>query len=146
MQQHPFDKSLQLKLKSSSAINTIIVAVHLLIASVIVLVTPSIFLVSLLLFVVIISYVYFYYLHVSKVLRKSVLEVYLTASGEWSVLASTGRYENVELLSSSFSSQYLIILNFCTATTKTYTLLIVKDMMGKDEFRHLRVCLKVMIK
>jgi hypothetical protein len=143
----PFDdKPLKLQLKSSRGVNIMILVTHLLVAVIIALVTSSILLVSLSFLIVSLSYLYFYRLHVVKRLRQSIVEVSLATSGDWSVLTSTGQYENVMLLPSSFSSQYLIILNFCTVTTKRYTLLIVKGMMGEDGFRHLRIRLKIINK
>jgi hypothetical protein len=50
--------------------------------------------------------------------------------------------KNAILLGSSFNSQYLIILNFCTSDSRRYTALLAKDMMTEDELRYLKVYLK----
>ncbi|MCK5917089.1 MAG: hypothetical protein KAG34_01595 [Cocleimonas sp.] len=126
-------------------ITIIIAAVHLLVALIVVSMTqsPSKFALLFLLIIIVSSYQYFYRWHVVRTLSKSILELHINSSGDWSVITSVAKHNNIIPLDSSFSSQYLIVINFNVHKENKYTLLITKDMTTESEFRRLRVRLKI---
>jgi hypothetical protein len=140
-----FKRSLKLYLKPSKNINRGLVVVHLLVASIMLLTLGLTLVLTLSLSAIIASYWYFYRWHVAQSLKKSIIEVSLNALGCWSLRTISTKYDNVTLLSNSFISQYLIILNFRISPRRTYTALIVKSELGENKFRHLIVCLKIML-
>jgi len=144
MPSNAFNKPLKLHFKSSKIIATIIATMHVLVAIIVVFMTQSLPIPILLFLLIIIatSYYYFYRWHVTRTLTKSILELHINSIGDWSVITSTAKHNNVTPLDSSFSSQYLIIINFSIPSTSKHSLLITKDMIGKNEFRRLRVRLK----
>ncbi len=102
----------------------------------------SVFFVLLLIIVVSSSCRYYYQWHVMRSLGKSVLELKISALGDWSVLICSDKWIKVDLLCHSFVSPYLIILNFSSIDSTSYIVLITKNMFHQDEFRHLKVRLK----
>ncbi len=117
---------------------------HVLVVVIILLMTDPTPVFPILLLILILSGSFFYYYqwHVVRTLDKSILELRINASGDWSVLSFTEKRIKVNLLCNSFVSKYLIILNFSSINSSNYTVLITKNMLSKDEFRHLRVRLK----
>lgn len=144
MSANSFNKPLRFQLKSSHGIGILIAVLHFLVAIIIILMTnPLPIIVTLLLFMAIISsYFYYYQWHVARILEKSIVEIHINSLEDWSVFSCRGRRIKVDLLSSSFSSQFLIILNFRCFNSRKYTVLITKNMLNEDDFRHLRVRLK----
>jgi hypothetical protein len=144
MSANAFNKSLRCHLKASKNIGVFIAILHFLIAIIVVLMTASLSIISMLLLIMVIisSYFYYYQWHVARVLKKSIVEIHINSLENWSIFSYTGKRIKVDLLGSSFSSQSLIILNFCSFNSKKYTVLITKNMLNEDEFRHLRVRLK----
>ncbi len=122
-----------------------IATVHLVVALILVFMAQLLPIIALLFLLVIIasSYYYFYRWHVSRTLSKSILELHINSSGDWTLITATKKHNNVIPLDSSFSSQHLMIINFSISTISQYTLLITKDMISKNEFRRLRVRLKI---
>lgn len=139
-----FNKPLRFQLKSNKNIGILIAIVHFLVAIIIVLMIDFLpIIVTLLLLIVITgSYFYYYQWHVTRVLEKSIVEIDINSLEDWSVFSYTGKRIKVDLLSSSFSSQSLIILNLRSLNSRKYTVLITKNMLTEDEFRHLSVRLK----
>lgn len=116
----------------------VISAMHLLVASIVLIFSQisgyiSVFLVGL----IAISYVYYYRLHVSKNLVKSVSELQLNSQGDWSLRSKKG-LSAVNLEESSFSSRYGMILNF-SSESEHYSVFITKNMLNHDDFRHIMV-------
>ncbi|HFC91830.1 MAG TPA: hypothetical protein ENJ51_03370 [Leucothrix mucor] len=144
MPSNAFSTPLKLRFKSSKIMITMIATVHLIVALILVFMAQSLPIIALLYLLVIIasSTYYFYRWHISRTLNKSILELHINSSGDWSLLTFTKKYNNVTPLDSSFSSQYLVIINFSMTTIGQYTLLITNDMISKNEFRRLRVRLK----
>lgn len=140
-----FKRSFKLQPKPSKSVNRVLLAVHLLVASIMLLIMPSILILVLSLLVIMVSYWYFYRWHVAHSLKKSIVEVSLNALDVWSVRTVSTKYNEVTLLSSSFVSQYLIILNFRLSPMRGYTMLIVKSEIDENKFRHLIVRLKIML-
>ena len=145
MPSNAFNKPLKLRFKSSQTIATMIATVHLLVALIIIFMAQLLSVIALyfLLIIIVSSTYYFYRWHISRTLSKSILELHINSSGDWSLITSTKKYNNVIPLDSSFSSQHLMIINFSISMISQYTLLITKDMISKDEFRRLRVRLKI---
>jgi hypothetical protein len=145
MSSNAFNKPLNLQFKPSKITILMIATMHLSVAIIVIFMTQSLPLAALLFLLIIIasSYYYFYLWHVGRKLRKSILELHINSSGDWSIYTSTTKLNNVIPLNSSFSSQYLLIINFKVPNAGKYTLLITKDMLSKNEFRYLRVRLKI---
>lgn len=144
MSANSFNKPLRFQLKPAKSLGILIAVLHLLVAVILLLMTDSLpMIVILLLFILIISsYFYYYQWHVVRVFNKSIVEIHINASGDWSVFSCRGKQIKVDLLASSFVSQPLIILNFCSLNSRKYTVLITKNMLNENEFRHLKVRLK----
>ena len=140
-----FNQPLKLCFKSSRIIVAMISIVHLVVALIIVFMTQSLTVLVLLFLLTVIasSYYYFYCRHISRTLSKSILELHISSSGDWSLVTFVEKYNNVTPLNSSFSSQHLIIINFSIFSIGKHTVLVTKDMISKDEFRRLRVRLKI---
>ena len=121
-----------------------IAIVHILVFMIILLMTDStsVFFILLLIIVLGSSCLYYYQWHVMRTLDKSILELKISALGDWSALVYSDKWIKVDLLCHSFVSSYLIILNFSSIDSTSYIVLITKNMFHKDEFRHLKVRLK----
>ena len=139
-----FNKPLGLQLKSSKDIAIMIAIMHILVVIIILLMTDPTPVFPILLLIIILSGSYFYYYqwHVMRTLDKSILELRINALGDWSVLLSTEKCIKVNLLCNSFVSSYLMVLNFSSINSINYIVVITKNMLSKDELRHLRVRLK----
>ena len=90
-----------------------------------------------------ISCIYYYRLHVLKSLSWSVLVLRLSSDGDWSIETGDG-VKNVHLDMTSYISHFILLLNFRLKDTDTrrYTVLVSRDMVDIDNFRHLMVRLK----
>lgn len=97
----------------------------------------------LLIFLLIISsLVYFYRLHLSRTLSKSIFEISMDSKNCWRILLSDAVKKDVVVSGSSFDSNFLIILNFEDMEEKYYVALITADSVTNEEFRKLKVFLK----
>jgi len=90
------------------------------------------------------SLIYYYRLHISKGLKKSVIQASLDSRGFWEIQTAMKQTFQVELQSSSFVSLPLVVLNFRAQNRKSYTLLLAADALDTDILRQLRVRLKTM--
>jgi len=137
-----FTKPLSLSLEFSRSIRWGIIIVHGLVASVIVVTSSSFSVAVLLLLLVLGSYLYYYRWHVAQSLEKSIVQVKLNSTGDWFLINSKNKRIKAILQSTSFLSQYLLILNFSSLESKSYTVLIPRDRIDPDDFRQLTVRLK----
>ena len=94
----------------------------------------------------------FYYLkfHYWQQCKKSVAEFNQDEEGQWSLLCpnlprrdSQSEWVLAELVGSSFSSTWLVVLNF-KGEGKHFTVILPADSLDSDTFRRLRVRLKVL--
>jgi uncharacterized membrane protein YgcG len=139
-----FNKPLTLQITPSRTISIIIATVHLLVAIIIFFLANTLPMAThfLLIIIIVSSYLHTYRWHVAQTLKRSILEVTLNSSGDFSIITYLAKPKKVILLASSFSSQYLIILNFCSSDSRKYTVLLTNGMITEDDFRHLKVHLK----
>jgi len=137
-----FTKPLSLSLEFSRSIRWGIIIVHGLVASVIVVTSSSFSVAVLLLLLVLGSYLYYYRWHVAQSLEKSIVQVKLNSTGDWFLINSKNKRIKAILQSTSFLSQYLLILNFSSLESKSYTVLIPRDRIDLHDFRQLTVRLK----
>ena len=63
-------------------------------------------------------------------------------NNEWKLIEA-GESQDASLLASSFVSQWLTVLNFKLENTKKKTVIVFSDSINKEQFRKLRVRLKV---
>ena len=100
-----------------------------------------------LLFLIILSLLYFLSVHIFQKLHHAVIGIQRDSTNNW--LITTAKDKNKafhsELLSSSFVSPWLVILNFKgNHKLNAYTALIPLGSLPEDDFRRLRVILKTM--
>ena len=139
-----FDKSLGLQLKSSKSITLMVAILHVLVLVIVLLAIDfsSVFFTLFLILTLVGSFTYYYQWHGIRILDKSIIEIGISSSGDWSVVTSIGKRIKVIPLCTSFVSQYLMILNFSSIDSGKYYVLVTKKMLNKDEFRHLIVRLR----
>lgn len=102
-----------------------------------------------LIFCLLLSVIYYFCLHISQSLAKSVILVQQDQSRNWFISTRGGhQLFTVELLPSSFVSRYLIILNFKNTKSRlffpTYSVLLTKDSLTADGYRMMKVRLKTL--
>lgn len=90
------------------------------------------------------SYYYFVRLHLKRNLNKSICEIRKSINDEWSLVLKNKSEQRVSILPSSFSSRFLIILNFQNTDIKkdSYSAIITPDSISIEEFRRLKVFIK----
>ena len=137
-----FTKPLSLSLEFSRSIRWGIIILHGLVASIVAVTSSSFPVAVLLLLLVLGSYLYYYRWHVAQSLEKSIVQVKLNSTGDWFLINSQNKQIKAILQSTSFLSQYLLILNFSSLESKGYTVLIPRDRIDPDDFRQLTVRLK----
>lgn len=128
--------------KKSIQVLAVLLATHLISIAVLLLVVRGYGVIKFVMILLIVaSWVYYYRLHVTKVLRRSVIAAYHQggyASKGWSIRLSDEKV--VDLLPSSYRSQWWIVLNFChTPSNERYTLLVPADSVSAETHRQLRV-------
>lgn len=76
------------------------------------------------------------------VLPNAITQAWRTGSGEWLLLQRNGSLRQAQLLGNSFTSPYLVILNFrIVASKKHVSLLLAFDCYESEVFRRMRVAL-----
>ncbi len=103
--------------------------------------------VSILLSIVLIlaiAYSSYYFLHVHIWLdsKKSVKLIYQDSTNNWFLMDSANEEKNVSLLSESFNSNYLVILNFTDNKKIKYSAIVTPDSVPGDLYRQLKVNLR----
>ncbi len=105
---------------------------------------------------IIVSMSYYFELHLLRTRKRSVVEIRQDSVNNWFILCnsygnSQNDYVSANLLGTSFVSQYLIVINFVAQPNEShqknkqqYTVLVTPDSLTKDEFRQLKVRLKLM--
>lgn len=91
---------------------------------------------------IIVSLVYFSRLHIWKILDKSIKEIHQDSAKNWSVIVCDEETKSVQLLTTSFISTFLVVLNFKDLNSRIYTAIIVSDSLPGQDFRRLRVRIK----
>ena len=101
----------------------------------------------LLVIVITLSTLYYSRLHLLQTLKKSVKTIQYDSANNWFVKTYDENHESslksVVLLPSSFISKALIVLNYRDNTGSNYSALITADSISSNEFRRLRVRLKL---
>lgn len=150
MQDYSFDRPLSITPASSFWLNLLVILSHALVfVFVILLLDIELVFALILILMIAMSLAYYFQLHISKTLRKSVqYAVHSFHKGEdkgWSVRLSHQKEDlSVVIQPSSFVSNRLIILNFKDHHNKTYSLMIPADSVTQPVNRQLKVRLKVM--
>lgn len=86
------------------------------------------------------SYIFHYRRLISLSSTKSVSSIeYLLVDSQWRITFQDNRELQLTLLSSSFVSQWLVILVFCDSSQRIYSSIIPFDGVSTDKFRQLRV-------
>jgi toxin CptA len=67
----------------------------------------------------------------------------MEANGDWYVKQKSGKESSAQLIGDSFVSLYLVVLNFQLETGKRSSLILIPGMLSEDEFRQLRIRLKL---
>lgn len=91
---------------------------------------------------IVFSFIYLMRLHFWKTHNKSIKEIHLDSATNWTVVCGNKRHVQVELLTTSFVSYFLVILNFKGLNNRVYTAIIVPDSLSDQDFRRLRVRVK----
>lgn len=96
---------------------------------------------------IIVSFIYYLRLHLSQNTKKSVLSIHQDSAKNWFITLNSNSGEtepkSVELLSSSFISKALIILNYRDDQRSNYSVLITPDSNSSNKFRHLTIRIKL---
>jgi len=97
--------------------------------------------------VILFSAIYYSRLHLQQTLKKSVTSIRQDSIGNWLITSYDKEHESepktVILLASSFISKYLIVLNYRDINKSYYSAIITQDSISCNEFRRLRVRLKL---
>jgi len=95
-------------------------------------------------FLILSSLIYFYRLHLTRTLSQSVQSIHKDSKGIWWVVLYDGNEKRqVSISGESFESNILIILNLECLLGKIFTVLITPDSVTTEEFRVLKVMLKI---
>ena len=138
-----FSQALDISFKPNNKIAIALALLHLFVAIIFITATQlPLYILFITILSLFISYLYYYLWHVSYSLSKSIIQLKMNTSGEWTLVNSKNKTIKVTLQPSSFVSQYLLLLNFNSPNNKQYTVLIEKSMVSRDEYRYLKVRLK----
>ena len=143
--------------KQSMQLLVVLFFAHLISALVALILLPNHWIVQFVVLLLIgFSWFYYYRLHITKVLSRSVFSAYHHQDRGWSVSIAPEYSSNVQnddmavtLSSSSYMSRWWVVLNFnpidnLAAIHRRYTLLVPVDSVSAEVYRHLRVRLKIM--
>lgn len=134
----PFTEPVRFEVKGSLSTALLVVVPLLLIAGTIALYTPGPwYLVCTLLLLLALIAAHYLRVHYWQSARQSVLEINQDAEKQWAVLAGN-EWHLVDLLSSSFVSPALVVLNFKGKAT-SFTAILPADSLDEDTHRRLRV-------
>jgi len=132
------NKPFSLKIKASLLKKLLILLPHLFAVGLIFLIEPFPgYLGAFLLALIILSAIYYYRLHISKKLKQSVYYISQDSAKNWLVTTRGDMLQQVTLLDSSFTSNFLIIINYIDINKNKYCVIIMHDSLANDEFRRL---------
>lgn len=148
MSVNPFNVSLQLIVKSSLQKWMIVIIPHFVVF--VLIVSLDVFsprLKIILVFLIVISFVYYSCLHLFLIHKKSVTSIKQDSRKNWFITTfdSNNKCElkSVNLLPSSFVSEVIVVLNYQDIDLYYYTVIITADSLSTSEYRRLRVRLKL---
>lgn len=95
-----------------------------------------------LILLIVFSTYYFLRLHVFLGASKSVKSIYQDSRNNWFLITANNEEKNVSLMSESFNSNYLVILNFSHFDKANYVVIVTPDSVARDSFRQLKVKLR----
>lgn len=96
-----------------------------------------------LIFLISLSARYYINLHYRQSLKKSITMIYQDSAKNWFISSHDSKRIEVQLLDSSFVSQFLMVINFIDLNKHEYPILITPDSLPKDDYRLLIVKLKM---
>lgn len=106
------------------------------------LVQVSILLSLVLILLIVFSTYYFLRLHLFFNASRSVKTIYQDSRNNWFLISATNDEIKVSLLPESFSSNFLIIINYIDSNQDKYVVVITPDSVPSELFRQLKVNLK----
>ena len=140
-----YDAPLVISVRTSRWLLLLLIFSHVIVAFLIVtLVTISLWLQLIILILISLSFIYYYQLHISRHLKKSVLSVRQHRYRGWFIISNRNEELAVDLQGSSYSSPWLVILNFKHEVSGNYTVIIPSDAVSAALHRQLRVRLKML--
>lgn len=148
MSHNPFNVPLSIEIRPTFQKTLLVLIPHLLICVLVVSFGVFGLIIKLTLVVIlIISTAYYYRLHLGQNLKKSITSIQQDSSKNWFITTyNTGDEATLKvviLLASSFISKYLIVLNYREENGSQYSIIITKDSVSTNDFRYLRVRLKL---
>ena len=136
-------QSLSIKIKSSLQKYFIIILPHVIslviISSCVILFDIYVWYLVITCVFIIASFIYFFRLHIKLNLSNSVLSLYKDPIGNWSIDLKGRVKHKIEILGTSFISEFFIILNVKDESKKQYAVILTKDSVNKDDYRKLKV-------
>ena len=101
----------------------------------------------LLTILIVTSLTYYFRLHISNALDKSIHAIQQDSVNNW-LIKTNGESEfnnltSVNILPNSFISKYIIVLNFRDTAQSQYSVIIMKDSLQEDDYRRLYLKLKL---
>lgn len=89
------------------------------------------------------SVIYYYRLHISRKLARSVYEISQDSAKNWLISTQNNEPKQVTLLDSSFASNFLIVINYIDIKNNKYVVVFTPDSLSVNDFRHLIVRLRM---
>ena len=93
---------------------------------------------------IILSFMYYYRLHISRGLNKSVVRMKQSQHSGWSIMTNDDEDLSVKVQGASYSSPWMVILNVSHEVKGSYTMIVPFDSVSESLHRQLRVRLKIM--
>jgi len=91
------------------------------------------------LFLILLSFIYCYKLHINKNLKHSIDSFSVNVNGNCYLTLYENNKQHVLISARSFVSNYFILLIFAVESNKTYTALITRDSLEDNQFRRLKI-------
>ena len=144
MSSNPFNNAIAVKIVPSLQKWLLVLVPHLWVMGLVLWVDVFTLMMRLIILgLVLLSGVYYGRLHLRQGLKKSVLMIQQDSAKNWQITIKGDEQKSVTLLPSSFISQALMVLNYRGLDNKSYPVLITPDSVSNNDFRRLRVRLKL---
>ncbi len=140
MSVNPFECALSIVVKSSFQKVLLIVVPHSIALVILLFVNPiSAYLNAVFIVCILVSLIFYYQRYIARVHQRSVRKLSQDSARNWFISLSNNTKIQVFLLSSSFVSCYLIILNYRDINNKHYVVVFTPDSLSSGDFRRLVV-------
>lgn len=140
-----YDTPLIIQAGSSRLLLVLLILSHLITALLIVsLVTINMAFQLVILGIISLSFIYYYRLHISRRLKKSVIRMKQSQHSGWSIMTNDDENLSVKVQGASYSSPWMVILNVSHEVKGSYTMIVPFDSVSESLHRQLRVRLKIM--